>query len=1065
MADQLTDNLFGAINELSKRKIDSTPADNTVDATVTAIANIDTGEYKVSYDGGVFSAFSLDPTIAYKQGDKVYVLVPGGNFSNKKLILGYASYNNNVDYAQRDRMTNQYIPIGPNWLSPEWYAVWRDELEIVAANASNTDRTIVASNHPDANYEDIAMMREAPTIREADVRYPDDTPPAADHRDPALVATGILGDEDLKRVDGLLQHYSEGFEWFKIQADFRTDFNSTHSFGRYGIRAELIMENAIFLSLHREQTAALTKFQKGRITQAEYDSTMAEIQSRINQIKADNPDDDEYQNEYFLEDYELTFDNFNGNPYRLPQTVTQWAYFQVPKGAVRGLNKVSLYQDGNLIADDIVEYDGYIDANGEWQPNNINSDGTIAQVVVPNLKTNNIFAENLLIQWQQKVNLLDNLYYLWIETPKGDSLYAPGMGGSTYGVPNVDLIARLYYGYEDIMSPETCKVMWFREKLDYTEGKCVDEAERIYPTDPDTRRQNPVDPFGEDHLDAYGKRYVDYSEPGWVPIQWLIDDPNKSSYADDDPMNGDNYSIDFNKLTVNIKAVPYEWRYQCVVVYKGDVIMRAYQTIMRADSIYSLEVEHIIPDSNQGQQLRIRDWLRPPGSIDADATAIMNPAYDPDNPDAVGANGQVVRFPEWWGRWWVDYGSLQYYTYLGIADNDYTNDLYAIHGLIDIDDLLVSQRLIFKVQVYGIPGTGTTPGQRNPELPDSPPTISPLPPTNTDPQNPISYSEIANLEYQIVMDESGTLLPWYGELSFFYNTDGTIQSTDASIEHTAYARPEWFGRTGLNYELVYIAPDGTIVGSADSLATDPSRGWNTKGSPANSIQKKSMMTDVWCDANKVLHFHVLDIYDKEKDENTWTARLIFSDGSFNDSDCDFQFATPGDRGSNGSEWKAPIWPTNYPTMSGNTWNNFTREMSSQPQPLILQDTAGQAGDPSTWDWYQLEQPADSQNHLVLRPFVRHATYGNVESLLSGGGVEPEKCYLYKVYWESHYVAEDWDGDVCTTFRDSPRSKTGWLSFKHIDQSGGFTSGFAGDEEGGVRGKIRTSENPDSEAGR
>lgn len=1065
MADNLTENLFGAIDSLAKRNIAATPADLTVDATVISVANIDTGEYKVSYDGGLFSAFSLDPTIAYRQGDKVYVLVPAGNFSNKKVILGYASYNNNVDYAQRQRMTNQFIPIGPNWLSPEWYAVWRDDLEIVAANELNGDRTTVAANHPDANWEDIAMMRELPAIRVPDTRYPDNPPPAADHRNPLLSANGMLAVEDFKRVDGLLQHYSEGFEWFKIQADFQTDFMSLHSFGKYGVRVELIMENAKFLSLHREQSVALTKLQKGRITQAEYNSTMAEIQGRIDQIKADNPGVPEYQDEYFLENYDLTFDNFNGNPYRFPQSVKQWAYFQVPKGAVRGLNKVSLFQDGNMNADMVVEYDGTLDANGNWIPNNINPDGTIAMVQTPNLKNNNIFATNLLIQWQQKVNLLDNLYYLWIETPKGDSLFAP-MAGSNYGVPNVDLIARLYYGYESIMSPETCKVMWFREKLDYTEGKCVDEAERIYPTDPQTRRQNPVDPFGEDHRDAYGKRYVDYSEPGWIPIQWMKDDPNKASYAADDPMNGDNYEIDFDRLTVNINAVPYEWRYQCVVVYKGDIIMRAYQTIKRADSIYTLEIQHLIPESNQGQQLRIKDWLRPPGQIDAAATAIANPAFDPNNPLAPGANGQIINFPEWWGRWWVDYGALQYYTFLGIDNNNFLDDLEAIHGLIDIDNLLTNQRLIFKVQVYGIPGAGTIPGQRNPGLPDSPPTVSPLPPTNTDPKNPITYSEIANLEYQIVQDDSGALLPWYGDLAFFYNTDGTIQSTDASQENTAYARPEWFQRTGLNYELVYIAPDGTIVGSADSLATDPSRGWNTRGNPKNSIQSKSMMMDVWCDANKVLHFHVPDIFDSEKTENTWIARLIFSDGTFIDSAQDFQFACPGDRGSNGSEWKAPIWPTNYPGMRGiaNNTLNFIQEISNRAIPIVLEPNTPQSGDPTQWDWHQLTQPNNLQNHLVLRPFVRHATYGNVESLLSGGGVTPDKCYLYKVYWEAHYPAEDDDGTPCTGFKDSDRSKTGWLSFKHLDGSGGFTSGFSGDNEGGVQGKIRESEVVDQEAG-
>jgi hypothetical protein len=47
---------------------------------------VDAGEYKVRYNGNIFSAFSEDTSKIYSIKDVVYVKVPEGNFSNKKLI-------------------------------------------------------------------------------------------------------------------------------------------------------------------------------------------------------------------------------------------------------------------------------------------------------------------------------------------------------------------------------------------------------------------------------------------------------------------------------------------------------------------------------------------------------------------------------------------------------------------------------------------------------------------------------------------------------------------------------------------------------------------------------------------------------------------------------------------------------------------------------------------------------------------------------------------------------------------------------------------------------------------
>jgi hypothetical protein len=68
----------------------------------------------------------------------------------------------------------------------------------------------------------------------------------------------------------------------------------------------------------------------------------------------------------------------------------------------------------------------------------------------PNYMKNNIFVDNIDIRFANKINLTDNLYYCYIETPMGNQVYAADMTATPprpTGKGSVDLIAHLKYGY------------------------------------------------------------------------------------------------------------------------------------------------------------------------------------------------------------------------------------------------------------------------------------------------------------------------------------------------------------------------------------------------------------------------------------------------------------------------------------------------------------------------------------------------------------------------------------------------------------------------------------------
>ena len=89
MANQLQDAVLSAIDTLVSNRIDKIEADKTVTATIVQCTNSLTGEYKVSYNGGTMWAYAQEGA-TYSQNATVYVLVPQGDFTQKKTIVSKA---------------------------------------------------------------------------------------------------------------------------------------------------------------------------------------------------------------------------------------------------------------------------------------------------------------------------------------------------------------------------------------------------------------------------------------------------------------------------------------------------------------------------------------------------------------------------------------------------------------------------------------------------------------------------------------------------------------------------------------------------------------------------------------------------------------------------------------------------------------------------------------------------------------------------------------------------------------------------------------------------------------
>ena len=114
MANRFQDALADAVNYLVDKSVSKIDRDKTITATVVLCNNSLTNEYKLNYNNGVIVAYANEGA-SYRQNQLVYVLVPEGDFSKRKIILGPAAMLDNDDNITFvSSLLNDYNTIGDN---------------------------------------------------------------------------------------------------------------------------------------------------------------------------------------------------------------------------------------------------------------------------------------------------------------------------------------------------------------------------------------------------------------------------------------------------------------------------------------------------------------------------------------------------------------------------------------------------------------------------------------------------------------------------------------------------------------------------------------------------------------------------------------------------------------------------------------------------------------------------------------------------------------------------------------------------------------------------------------
>lgn len=112
----LQDSLFDAMGILAESAAKKAQGAITIDCVITRILNLSTGKYEVDYLGNSLIVYAGTPNVQYKVGDKVYILVPDGDFSKQKVIISLSTPSI-ITYDKSEE--DNYIQVSDNFFKAD----------------------------------------------------------------------------------------------------------------------------------------------------------------------------------------------------------------------------------------------------------------------------------------------------------------------------------------------------------------------------------------------------------------------------------------------------------------------------------------------------------------------------------------------------------------------------------------------------------------------------------------------------------------------------------------------------------------------------------------------------------------------------------------------------------------------------------------------------------------------------------------------------------------------------------------------------------------------------------
>ena len=90
MSNELNEKIFRSVDTIVSARLQNLPFDQTIVGTIISVPENDTGtqKYMVDYKGAQLTVFVNSENVKYAMNEEVYVLIPQGDFTARKIITG-----------------------------------------------------------------------------------------------------------------------------------------------------------------------------------------------------------------------------------------------------------------------------------------------------------------------------------------------------------------------------------------------------------------------------------------------------------------------------------------------------------------------------------------------------------------------------------------------------------------------------------------------------------------------------------------------------------------------------------------------------------------------------------------------------------------------------------------------------------------------------------------------------------------------------------------------------------------------------------------------------------------
>ena len=213
----LTKSLLDAISIIADKTIDEVSSDKTIKAVIKKSISTSEGKYLVTYNDGDFYAYTQSgATDVYQVDEQIYILVPEGDMSQKKFIIGRVK-DENEDVSSLKTPTssllNDYVVLGTNAIVDKEYG----------SLVINRMQPLQLELQESGSFY-YCYVKDKTEINQLEIDYDSITYPVVSIDEESFTNSA-------KQAEALL-----------IRAKFKTDIN-TKNIGHYGIIVNIAFED------------------------------------------------------------------------------------------------------------------------------------------------------------------------------------------------------------------------------------------------------------------------------------------------------------------------------------------------------------------------------------------------------------------------------------------------------------------------------------------------------------------------------------------------------------------------------------------------------------------------------------------------------------------------------------------------------------------------------------------------------------------------------------------------------------------------------------------------------